>query len=269
VLKVDKTFSDATFQHFVNEARRLQTAASLIRQTGFDKFIEDALAKVRPIIWQELMKKYQSACLPLKEKEEALVSELIDLYSGQLLYERSIDIFSHYTYLLKDVPIGVLSLSATWSSTLMWSHYADSHQGFVVGFDANNELLWSDAFKLPRRPRAVIYDNRVFTMLGIEPSKISDIYFCKSSEWAYEQEWRAIRILERSDTKVDRKPYPIHLFRFGSNAISEIVLGHKINSDVREKLLSVLDNPENEHVAIHQAVLRQDSYEIDRVTLRQ
>jgi Protein of unknown function (DUF2971) len=267
-LKVEKGFGDANLQFCVSEAKRLQTAVGLISQVGFDRFVEDALAKVWPTSRRKLMEKHPSTPLATKETEMALISDLIDLYAGQLLYERSIDMFSHYSHLLKDMPIGVLSLSATWSSTLMWSHYADSHQGFIVGFNANDRLLWSDAFKLSRSPRAVIYDSRVFTMLDIEPSKIQDIYFYKSLEWAYEQEWRAIRILHRSDSIIDRKPYPIHLFRFNRHAISEIVLGHRVHKDIREKLLSLLDHPENAHIAIYQGTLQQGSYEVGRVALR-
>jgi len=267
-LKVEKGLGDANLQFYVSEARRLQTAVSLISQVGFDRFVDDALAKLWPTSRRNLMEKHSSTPLPLKETEMTLISDLIDLYAGQLLFERSVDIFSHYSYLLKDIPIGVLSLSATWSSTLMWSHYADSHQGFIVGFTANDRLLWSDAFKLPRGPSAVTYGSHVFTMLDIEPSKIQDVYFYKSSEWAYEQEWRTIRRLDRSDSIIDREPFPIHLFRFNSHAISEIVLGHRIHKDIREKLLTLLDHPDNAHIAIYQGILQQGSYEVGRVTLR-
>ena len=33
-----------------------------------------------------------------------------------------------------DIHYGVLSLSARWDSILMWSHYADKHRGYCIGF---------------------------------------------------------------------------------------------------------------------------------------
>ena len=40
-----------------------------------------------------------------------------------------------------DAVHGCLSLSATCTNILMWSHYASDHRGFVVGFDPNHEFF--------------------------------------------------------------------------------------------------------------------------------
>lgn len=44
--------------------------------------------------------------------------------------------------------IGVFCLTPTSNNILMWSHYTESHKGFVVGFD-----MESDFFKLGGKPR--------------------------------------------------------------------------------------------------------------------
>jgi len=40
--------------------------------------------------------------------------------------------------------VGVLSLSARPDSAVMWSHYADSHRGFVIGLDTNHDFFERD-----------------------------------------------------------------------------------------------------------------------------
>ncbi|EQM49643.1 hypothetical protein D051_4091 [Vibrio parahaemolyticus VPCR-2010] len=36
---------------------------------------------------------------------------------------------------------GYLSLSKTNKNILMWSHYAQNHEGFVLGFDSEQNLV--------------------------------------------------------------------------------------------------------------------------------
>ena len=37
--------------------------------------------------------------------------------------------------------IGILCLSEVRDSILMWGHYTDSHQGFVIGFDSDQPFF--------------------------------------------------------------------------------------------------------------------------------
>lgn len=39
---------------------------------------------------------------------------------------------------------GILSLSAVRDQTLMWSHYADGHRGFCIGFNSQKLLRFAD-----------------------------------------------------------------------------------------------------------------------------
>jgi hypothetical protein len=50
---------------------------------------------------------------------------------------------------------GVLSLSATWSSALMWSHYADEHRGICVEYDTTDQEHCNLRPVGYRAPRAV------------------------------------------------------------------------------------------------------------------
>jgi uncharacterized protein YukE len=108
-----------------------------------------------------------------------------------------------------DSAVGVLSLTEKLDHPLMWSHYANNHSGLVLAFDEINEF-----FRSPRRgqpydaggARRVKYSSErpKFDPL-IDVSLIDNLtdedaisffdkmFFTKSKEWEYEEEWRMIK----------------------------------------------------------------------------
>lgn len=89
----------------------------------------------------------------------------------------------------------LLCMSKRNNGILLWSHYASYHRGFAVGF--NPQILTES------RPEClffeVIYDDErpVFDISSFEKEAKEDgmqtIFKRKSSEWSYEQEWRALQ----------------------------------------------------------------------------
>lgn len=140
-----------------------------------------------------------------------------------------------------DELVGVLSLSEVHDSLLMWSHYAASHTGFVLGFDPRhpyfNEVKGpEDEFRHLRR---VTYrESRpggVMTSLdGI------DIFLVKSGHWGYEREWRVFRPLADANVTVPSNPFAIHLFEFPANALKEVIVGARASESLKEQLVETI-----------------------------
>lgn len=91
---------------------------------------------------------------------------------------------------------GVACFSESYDSLLMWSHYAQNHQGICVEYELlkfNTELKFS--------PVPIIYSNERTRLSAIDmdnmgPSSLAFFIGClttKSIEWSYENEWRIIR----------------------------------------------------------------------------
>lgn len=86
---------------------------------------------------------------------------------------------------------GILCLSEDPLSVLMWSHYANKHQGVCIGFtrsetndlgddDACNPIVYSDVYPKPR-----------FSQLYRKDGALTEeLLFTKARDWAYEKEWR-------------------------------------------------------------------------------
>lgn len=110
--------------------------------------------------------------------------------------------------LLGDMRIGCIS--GSWDNVLMWSHYADSHKGLCIGYDASD--IFKQGFtKQNTILRKCIYtDDAYLDSLSLEIPIINnrdleafknnifnqlsflDAYSIKHKNWEYEKEWRII-----------------------------------------------------------------------------
>lgn len=123
------------------------------------------------------------------------------------------------------------AFSEKYDDILMWSHYTDSHKGFVVGFDLSN---LAEKYHLTK----VTYDNKLpdldtklfaeFMCKNTESVKdfIRD-YSIKSDIWKYEREWRLWQ---------DGPGY-IHYF---PSQIKEIYFGLNITTENAVKILKLI-----------------------------
>jgi len=95
----------------------------------------------------------------------------------------------------------VLSLSKNYSSNLMWSHYSESHRGFVIEYDFS-KLHYSDLRRRLCFPVFYTKKLRDATRYLARPdmhdfNNLFGQYMCliKQSVWEYEQEWRIIHAI--------------------------------------------------------------------------
>lgn len=127
--------------------------------------------------------------------------------------------------------LACLCLSKEPLSVLMWSHYADSHCGYVVGIDTeiagfenSNECVITAG-----EGDISYYSNRKKELLHVDENSINDkeiikkILLNKSIHWEYEQETRIIKRISELTCK------DIHFLHETKNinAIKEIYIGIK------------------------------------------
>lgn len=220
-------------------------------QTELEKIPPELSKLIPPIQLEALTRQLYSECWPKLEKQfEAMGSA-----AAQAFVEKSNEL------------IGVLSLSEKNSNLLMWSHYARSHKGFCIGFDErspffNRKRSDTDEFYHLRK---VEYakdrpSNRVMELSGVE------LFLVKSDDWLYEQEWRMCAVLSDSDKTIEAEPYPIHLFDFPKNSVKEIILGARMENNVKEQLINVLSS-KYEQVIVKQATISPKEFKIKLVEL--
>ncbi|MGJ8725966.1 MAG: DUF2971 domain-containing protein [Roseibacillus sp.] len=112
---------------------------------------------------------------------------------------------------------GVLCLSSDPESYLMWSHYANKHTGFCVGYDSSDSWfdLLTDCHQMANKPmpsdlpsrefigniRKVRYEKKRYSF----PKELSlettfQQFFWKSNNWSYEKEFRVLLPLKMAET---------------------------------------------------------------------
>jgi hypothetical protein len=108
--------------------------------------------------------------------------------------------------------VGIVSFSETNDNLLMWSHYADNHQGIVVTFDTSHDFFIEDDSKSRHLGRIHYRKDRMKALPqklenGFHMSDSTRIYFEKSDEWIYEKEHRLMSDLYAADATLCTSEY--------------------------------------------------------------
>jgi hypothetical protein len=205
---------------------------------------------------EEDLVKYFNAVLPLLKP---LGQNFFDTVGGQfakIFAEALPDQFINQ--------LGVLCLSETPDNDLMWSHYADSHRGFVIEFDSTHSFFdqrKTDSDDLRQLQKVIYSENRpTITVMNLAASAI---FLTKDVKWSYEQEWRMVVPLSDADKHFSVAPHDVYLFNIPRGAITGIVLGSNSSKELEESILKALDSsPEYRNVRVRKAVLSDQDYGI-------
>lgn len=159
--------------------------------------------------------------------------------------------------------VGVVSLSSVPNNMLMWSHYADCHRGFAVGFritcdglaatdirDHGYQLLPHEVSYSKTRPQvSFAADSRV--------EQMEKMLLVKSRNWRYESEHRVI--------EVKRGP-GIHSYN-RDRVLSCVIAGMRMSEHDLETLRSTVqslnDQPSLAHVKLFQTQASPKTFDLD------
>lgn len=170
------------------------------------------------------------------------------------------------------------------SNTLMWSHYANNHEGICVEYDL--KLLQADPFGICKHLFPVIYSdtrpvNRNIHSLieshfalkkaidecyvydgGERLDDILPMFLTKGTEWAYEREWRIV-FTKKQIYDIDEE-----ILYFGNihfPCVTAIYLGYRIHPEIKVNLIEIADrisSAEKRKIQVYQAKLESTGYGI-------
>jgi len=141
---------------------------------------------------------------------------------------------------------GILALSSCYDDILMWSHYADYHQGVAIGLEVRNDL---EFFLMP-----IKIDYRdTYEVLNYlkDPQKATiDTLKIKSSEWGYEKE---VRVYKNNSG----------LYVLNPEAIKEIRFGVKTSAKDIEDIKSICAQKGLGHISFYKAKKVHGQFAVD------
>lgn len=165
---------------------------------------------------------------------------------------------------LNDV-VGVLSLTEEPDNDVMWAHYAANHSGFVLEFDSSHPF-----FDFPNRLGASSIKKVVYKEPAVLPyisaDNVDDLFYIKKVQWAYEQEWRVLRVIESADASIDLPDSTkIRLFALPPDCITGVIFGARMSDADKARVLEVLRGDRYRHINIYQARIGSGAIEIEAV----
>ena len=147
----------------------------------------------------------------------------------------------------------VLCLGRKKDNILMWSHYAQNHEGFAIGFDAVklNKLCFDNG---GYQTGYVAYRDTYPLLLPPRTKKeqldlITTLVNVKSRIWKYEREVR-ISLFDAPNKVV-----------FSADLISELVMGCSMSDKCQQKLLKIADS-QYPSARVYRAKKNRDSFSL-------
>ncbi|MCR3907558.1 DUF2971 domain-containing protein [Aeromonas hydrophila] len=161
--------------------------------------------------------------------------------------------------------VGVLSLSRQYDNALMWSHYADYHRGFVVGFRyANPEDLKENVEDMKAGniiPYIVDYSKNKPVYTPSSNGFDMSVLLTKDDVWKYEAEERAFTWSE---------PPGVHPYD-RAKRLHCVIAGAKISKDDLALLRNAVQQASKElgrKIKFKQARLSEKTYDLEFVDIK-
>lgn len=158
---------------------------------------------------------------------------------------------------------GIFGLSEPRDKLLMWSHYADSHKGFCVGFDTK-ALLAFFALEILMDEKHVVLAKKVdylqsHPQFQFFPKDRDEFYvkplIVKSSDWKYEQEIRFIRT-HKADVE----------YTLPDGIIVELIFGCEMPEGHRDEIMEML-REKGSQIELFEARKKDKSFGLDFVSV--
>lgn len=151
--------------------------------------------------------------------------------------------------------VGILSLSSCNNSILMWSHYANFHSGFCIGF--------GNYLDLPSEHRHNIREVSYSDTLNTRP--LFDLFFHDGGLDEFEQEfWRLYVLTKFRDWEYEKEWRIVGLARtivtYSDSCIDRVIFGLRMPKEQRSRIMSIL---REKNVKYFEAIEGSDNFTIN------
>ena len=193
---------------------------------GMPKEVED---KINELKWQK--------------RSDEFIIQFIERHCKDGGLRKKLDEWKNIIQYHKSKIAGILSLCEKNDHQLMWSHYADQHKGICMEFSTLENAETLNDEKLTYK---VDYNDCHYNMMDVfpfysseYPNKVKDeieqlicipkVYAHKSTDWAYEKEWRVVSDISKEKENPGKggalEPFPGKLtaIYFGELATNESI----------------------------------------------
>jgi len=252
-------FSQASVLNDVDEFRPLYKGFASRAET--EETVRDLLLRQHPTEFANLYLEYSI------DQADLLIDQMASM-SAVYLEENAYEKIVKGMYAQWDRDCGLLSLSETLTSKLMWSFYCDGGRGVVIEFASshawfNGKTSDNDSFHHLRKVRYVGEREPMYLLDTKTDATTKDevVLYTKTSEWEFEKEWRIIRNVTEAKEKAGPDPYgkDVLLFDIPPSAIQAVIFGYRTMSENETALREIVRaNVNLKHIVFRRAVRNVD-----------
>lgn len=155
-----------------------------------------------------------------------------------------------------DKHYGILSMSERWDKILMWSHYADKHFGYCVGFweeKLRNSGICGNGGQVSYDP-----DNKFPRIDPMEKQEVKAIKqtHSKAYDWEYENEYRLSKISWPDEFTDETRTCKVD-----DELFAEVIIGLRTTEQDRNEIISIA---KQKAIKVFQVVKVPWEFKIDR-----
>ena len=177
--------------------------------------------------------------------------------------------------------LGVLCLTTKFDNLLMWAHYANSHSGFVIEFDAEHPFF-NRVFEDLSSPTGIdedltkdyghlikvdYQDQRPH--ISVSSVKSFESFLVKSREWEYEDEWRMLMPSAHADLVKGNEPFETLLYMLPIDTVTKVILGHRSSEGLYEEFVNLKSSDSHKygHIEIKKMSLDEREFKLNLIDL--
>ena len=211
--------------------------------------------------------------------DEILSLKTVDFHSNGIHYKDADSFLRTLNSYFADKFIGLqkyfVSFSRNCDNTLMWSHYANKHEGFCLIFNFKDNKVKQDYQKskteltvkefsdlnpdcwAAKSPIPLDFDlhnvgylSGTQTFDGFEwfdnakyqqnKENLKNVYLQKSKAWEYEEESRILLEMDRGVLGRSKWSKTQRLFHYDFNQLVGIILGYRMEQETREQIIEII-----------------------------
>ena len=168
---------------------------------------------------------------------------------------------------------GILSMTERIDNLLMWSHYADSHTGFVIGFDPSHDFF--DGTKSNKEYVRSAVNEYIGVLKKVRYSKtrkikadslvksLDEFFFLKSNDWWTEREHRYVLPIAEADEIRNEPNSTMAFYQIPSDAIVSVTFGLKCSVQQIETVRDILKSRnEYQHIKLYRSKMCNENYDL-------
>jgi len=161
-----------------------------------------------------------------------------------------------------------ISLYERADNPMLWQHYGDNHQGFVIELDQTHEFFTAAKYHGdPQLFKPVKYGQE--RPLKLNKTHAFSPLFHRSEHYATEREWRVLRPASVADKSIDKAGSRFYLHRIPGSIIKSVTLGAMITDELKNTVRNLLKTDlRYRHIPVFECRLDATQYLIHRIEVK-